>query len=198
MQRCSPYLRWKQCTSFVTTVTIFPRSRAGKARVTRSVERSDDLSCCKTLPRAPSPVTHLSLAQKRRGSYSRVTVNHKPVISAQSSRSCFKHPAEAWARGDWAQRWAGSGFGWRASEELAARLRMLKPHVIGQRWSALLEQGASAAAEALMPSQSSESGPSYWACSASPPLYMGLSTENGHFSSWLEKGRIEMWAECEI
>lgn len=88
---------------------------------------------------------------------------HKPVISAQSSSSDFKHPAEAWARGHWAPRWAGSGFGWRASDELAARLRMLKPHVIGQRWSALLEQGSSAAAEALMPSQSLR-----WALKAAP------------------------------
>lgn len=43
-QSRSPYLRWKQCTSFVTIITIFPRSRARNARVTRSEEPAPRLS----------------------------------------------------------------------------------------------------------------------------------------------------------
>lgn len=43
-QSRSPYLRWRQCTSFVTIITIFPRSRARNARVTGSEETATSLS----------------------------------------------------------------------------------------------------------------------------------------------------------
>lgn len=80
--------------------------------------------------------------------------------------------AEAWQEADECSAEQAVA-GWRTLEKLTAvllQLRMLKPHVIGQRISAFQEQGSSAAAEASLLPQAqgkpklaviSESGPSY-------------------------------------
>lgn len=77
-QRCPTYLRWKQCTSCVTTVTILPRARARSARVTRSGGGKDDLSRCKNLPRALSSQPHLLSPSGSEVAFTPpVTVNHQ-------------------------------------------------------------------------------------------------------------------------
>lgn len=76
-QSCSPYLRWKQCTSFVTIITIFPRSRARNAWMTRSVKGSDDVEPRRESSQGAGALTHLlSLAPKRSSSHSPFTANH--------------------------------------------------------------------------------------------------------------------------
>ena len=166
-QSRSPYLRRKQCTSFVTIITIFPRSRARNARVTRSEETATSLSRRgENLVRALLPRHTSSLCSEEQRLALSCHREPRLVISAGSPGSCYEPRAEARARGPGARDCAAG-----PAERLQLRLR--QPHVTGQGRSAFQEPGSAAARapclSELRVSQSrlrGRSGPSYGACSA--------------------------------
>lgn len=53
MQRSPPYLKWKQYTSFVTTVTIFPKSKSRERRSDKKWRRKPRLELLQESSQAP-------------------------------------------------------------------------------------------------------------------------------------------------
>lgn len=206
MQRSPPYLKWKQYTSFVTTVTIFPKSKSRERRSDMKWRRKPRLELLQESSQAPfsrdtPPVSGSEHQRLALALHAYPQACHICSISQQLREA----PAEACTPGVWARapRRPGGAPPGEPGKPGAARqqLTILKAHVTGQR-AAFQERGPAAAQPRRFPepraspsSRGAQEAAGYWACSALP-RGEGLST--GHFSSWFEKGRMEKCAEGEI